>query len=394
MAASDELSVLVVSPLGRDADLIRTTLTQSGIQSEAFQDIAGAVEAFRSSDDVGALLVAEEALGDKNVAVLATALLLQSDWSDLPVLVLVAPGKQMLRNRQLEQSWAPLGKVTLLERPMHRATLMSSVKAALRARSRQYERKLAEEALRKSDKLAIVGRLASSIAHEINNPLEAIGNALYLLSSTALNPLQQEYLDIARQELDRVTEIASHTLMFNRHSNKRAQASVPEILDSVLMLYRARLAGSKIAIERRYQNTIPLICYPGELRQVFANLIGNAFDAMRGGGRIVLRERAVMHPKTCQHGIRITVADTGHGMSAGVKAKLFEAFLSTKGNQGTGLGLWVSKGIIDKHCGSIRVRSSAKNGHSGTVFSIFIPLDTRGIIDGALPTLQKTEAAD
>jgi signal transduction histidine kinase len=107
---------------------------------------------------------------------------------------------------------------------------------------------------------------------------------------------------------------------------------------------------------------------------VLANLIGNAFDATRHGGRIVLRERAAVHPMTGQHGVRITLADTGHGIPEEVKGHLFEAFKSTKGSTGSGLGLWISKGIIEKHCGSIQSRSSTRPGRSGTVFSIFIPV--------------------
>ena len=144
------------------------------------------------------------------------------------------------------------------------------------------------------------------------------------------------------------------------------------------MLYQGRLADSNTKIERRYRNGAPFTCYPGELRQVFANLVGNAFDATRKGGRILLREGPATHPKTGQNGVRITVADSGDGMSPEVTSHLFEAFKSTKGVKGSGLGLWISKGIIDKHRGSIRFRSSTRPGSSGTVFSIFIPHDIPG----------------
>ena len=376
MAASDELTVLLVCPLGRDAELIGHVLEESSIQSERHKDFVSAAEAFRSRH-VGALLIAEEALGIKAIAFLAAALAEQPAWSDLPVLVLTTRAKPTLNNRQPAREYLPLGKITLLERPMHIATLVSSVNAALRARTRQYERRLAEESLRKSEKLAVVGRLASSIAHEINNPLAAATNLLYLLSRTALDEQQQQYLETAQKELDRAAAIASQTLTFNRQSNTKEQATVPAILDSVLALFEMRLANSQITIERRYQYNAKIFCYPGELRQVFANLIGNALDASRTGGRIILRERAEVHPKTGQHGVRISVADTGHGISAEERPHLFEAFSSTKGPRGTGLGLWVSKGIIEKHGGLIRLRSSTRPGSSGTVFSIFIPLDRR-----------------
>lgn len=373
MTANHEMAVLLVAPIGRDAELIRLVLQKSGVQSEAFNEIASATEAL-SSGNFGALLIAEEALGTKGIALLASVRAEQPAWSDVPVLVLTATPSHTAKNRQHERQLLPLDNVILLDRPIRMATLVASIRAALRARSRQYERRLAEEALQKSEKFAVIGRLSASVAHEINNPLEAISNVLYLLDQTALNPQQQQYLHVAQEELQRVAEIAAHTLTFNRHSNVRGAASVSVLLDSALALYRSRLTSSGVVVESRHQNTPPLRCYPGELRQLFANLIGNAFDATRNGGRIVVRERYAMHPNTGQPGIRIILADTGHGMGADVKAHLFEPFHSTKGRHGNGLGLWISKGIVDKHGGSLRFRSSTKQGSSGTVFSIFLPL--------------------
>jgi signal transduction histidine kinase len=388
MSASDDFGVLVVSPFGRDAELIRAALVQSRLQCESLKDVAAAAEVLRSRN-VGALLLAAESIGKEDIAILAKALAEQPSWSDLPVLVMTPPGKQTLTDCQREQRYLPLGQITLLERPMRTDTLVSSVKAALHARKRQYEHRLADETFLKSEKLAVAGNLASSIAHEINNPLEAVTNLLYLLNGTSLNQQQQYYLEVARAELARVSAIAVQTLTFSPQREERRQASVSEILDSVLTLYQARLTGSNIAIERRYQHTAPLMCYPGDLRQVFLNLIGNAFDATRNGGRIILGERAVVHPRTGQRGVRILVADTGCGMSAAVKAHLFGAFNSSKGIQGIGLGLWISKEIIDKHRGSIRVRSKDKPGSGGTVFSIFLPRDARGAIEAPLPLLDK-----
>jgi signal transduction histidine kinase len=140
--------------------------------------------------------------------------------------------------------------------------------------------------------------LAARIAHEINNPLEAVTNLLYLLDATVLTDEQRGYLNAAREELMRVSEVAAQTLTFNRQRGVRGPASVSALLDSVLVLYHGRLASSNIVVERRYQNTPSLNCYAGELRQVFANLIGNAFDATRGGGRIILREREATNPQT------------------------------------------------------------------------------------------------
>lgn len=372
MSVRDGLYILLVAPTGRDAKLIADALSVSNVQSESMKDVASAIAVFRAKD-IGAMLIAEEALDLEAITHLSSALVQQPSWSDLPVLVLTMGGKETFQSRRQEWRRKSLGDITLLERPIRVATLVSSVTTALHARSRQYERRISETVLCQSEKLAALGRLASTIAHEINNPLEAVTNLLYLLDDTSLNEQQREYLTTAQQELARVSEIAAQTLTYNRQRDIKGEASISSLLDSVLVLYQGRIAGSKTKIERRYRNGAPFTCRPGELRQVFANLIGNAFDATRKGGLILLRERAAVHLKTGLAGVRITVADTGSGMSPEVKAHLFEPFKSTKGLNGSGLGLWISKGIIEKHHGSIRFRSSTKPGSSGTVFSIFIP---------------------
>ena len=178
---------------------------------------------------------------------------------------------------------------------------------------------------------------------------------------------------MAQSELARVSEIAAQTLSFNRQQDVQGLASVHKLLDSVLALYQGRLASSEIVVARDYQHTRPLHCYPGELRQVFTNLISNAFDATRRGGRILVRERAATDVRTGLPGIRITVADTGTGITIAQKKHLFEPFHSSKGNNGTGLGLWISRGIVEKHGGHMRYRSSTDSSHSGSVFCVFIP---------------------
>jgi signal transduction histidine kinase len=379
VGSGDSQLVLIVAPIGRDAMLIHRALLSGNIQSEVLPNVTAAAERIRA-EEVGALLVDEEALGSRSLALLAPALKDHAPWSALPVLILTTGGREKFQTRLQQEQVRPLGAVTWVEKPVRVATLISSVRAALLQRSLQYERRDAEEALRQSEKLALVGRMSSSIAHEINNPLESVTNLLFILETTPLSPKQREYLDMAQRELTRVSEIAAHTLTFNRQRDVRGKASLSALLDSVLALYQGRLVGLNITVERHYQNTAPFCCYPGELRQVFANLIGNAFDALRqDGGRILLRERAAAHPKSGQSGVRATIADNGEGMNSRVKATLFAAFHSTKGSNGSGLGLWISKGIVEKHHGSIRFRSSTKAGCSGTVFSVFIPLDQSGL---------------
>jgi PAS domain S-box-containing protein len=227
-------------------------------------------------------------------------------------------------------------------------------------------------------KLAATGRLAASIAHEINNPLEAVTNCLFLIGSGQLDERSRGYLGIAQQELDRVTHIATQTLRFYRQSTRPVNSDVNELLDSVIALYEPRLRSYSIAIHRRYKDVPPVHAYEGEIRQVLANFIGNAIDAMqRDGGRLTLRTAKGRDPRSGAEGVYVTVADTGCGMDAVTRSRIFEAFFSTKGDTGTGLGLWVSQTIIDKHGGRVSIRSRVRqrpDAPGGTVFRIFLPL--------------------
>jgi len=239
------------------------------------------------------------------------------------------------------------------------------------------DRKRSEEALRKTEKLAATGRLAASIAHEINNPLEAITNLLYLLSNHAdLAEPARSYVEMAEHEVRRISEITQQTLRFYRQSTLPARTNLSELLDSVLSLHQGRLRNLGIAVEKKYDSNTDLYCFAGELRQVFANLIGNAIDAMQGGGRLVIRARR-SRDWSCpeKQGVRFQVADTGYGMTPEVQKHIFEPFFTTKEVTGTGLGLWVSSEIVVKHKGSMRVRSRSQSGggSSGTIFELFFP---------------------
>jgi PAS domain S-box-containing protein len=241
------------------------------------------------------------------------------------------------------------------------------------------ERKRNEEALRKTEKLAATGRLAASIAHEINNPLEAITNLLFLLRNFCqLDEAALKYVAMAEHEAQRVAEITQQTLRFYRQSTQPTRASMNELLSSVLSLYQGRLNTLNIRVDRDYDAELDLFCFAGELRQVFANLVGNAIDASASGGRMRIRARRSCNWKTPeQTGVRFTVADTGTGMEPEVRARAFEAFFTTKEVTGTGLGLWVSHEIIVKHRGIVHLRSrtALDDPASGTVFQIFIPDD-------------------
>ncbi len=246
------------------------------------------------------------------------------------------------------------------------------------------DRKRSEEALRRSEKLAVTGRLAASIAHEINNPLEAITNLLFLLRNyNDLPDAAKQYVTMAEYEVRRIAEITQQTLRFYRQPTQPGRVTVEEVLDSVLNLYQSRIHALDLRVERDYEAGLTLFCFAGEIRQVFANLVGNSIDASSIGGRLVVRARRSRdwrNPE--QSGIRFTVADTGAGMEPEVREHIFEAFFTTKEVTGTGLGLWVSQEIILKHHGSVRVRSRTAapadgpaRTDSGTVFEIFIPDD-------------------
>ncbi len=230
-----------------------------------------------------------------------------------------------------------------------------------------------EEALRQSEKLAAVGRLASSIAHEINNPLEAVVNLIYLAKASTSNDEVKAYLESADAELGRVAQITSQTLRFHKQQSAPAVTDVVEVVNSILMLYRRKLSHDGVNLKLDVRECSSLVCYAGEIRQVLANLIGNALDAMSHGGVLHVKVREGTAWQTAQRGVRITVADTGHGMTGQTLERLYEPFFTTKEAFGTGLGLWVSAGIVKKHGGSILARSSVLPGKSGTVFAVFLP---------------------
>ena len=252
-----------------------------------------------------------------------------------------------------------------------------SIRAISSASIEITNQKKAEAALIQSEKLAAVGRLASSISHEINNPLEAITNLLYLIAHDPQLPdTIRLYVQMAQSELSRVSQIATQTLRFHRQAVAPTLVTPQELVGAVVQLYAGRLANSGIRVLEQYRTTAQILCFENDIRQIFNNLIANAIDAMRpGGGKLLIRA----HTSTDygvpegRPGVRITVADTGHGMSSATLARVFEPFFTTKDLQGTGLGLWISRGIVERHQGRLAVRSSEEERHHGTLFTLFLP---------------------
>ncbi len=234
-----------------------------------------------------------------------------------------------------------------------------------------------ETALRDSEKLAAVGRLASTIAHEINNPLESVMNLVYIAQRTESQAETRSFLAMADTELQRVKLITSKSLRFYKQSTRPQGVGCSELLDSLLTMHQSRIQNSAVLIDRRDRLTRPIVCMESEIRQVLNNLVGNAIDAMHGrGGRLVIRSREATDWRSGDQGIVITVADTGTGIDDETLQHMFQAFYTTKGIGGTGLGLWISSEIVERHRGRLLVRSRLAEPGSGTVFTLFLPFQS------------------
>ena len=273
--------------------------------------------------------------------------------------------ENLVRREDRSETWVRASAAPVLDDA-------GKVLAAVLVLSELDDQKKAQEALLRSEKLAAAGRLAASISHEINNPLEGVINLLYIaLSDETLSAHTRAQLQLADQELARVSHIATQSLRFYRQSSRPTKCNVSVLLDSVLDLLVGKLRNVDVQVTRDFQTQGSLVCFEGELRQVFMNLLSNSLDAMAGrGGRLFLRVKSVSAGK--RRGLQVAVADTGQGIDPETLSFIFEPFYTTKGNLGTGLGLWVTRDIVDKHSGSIRVRS--KKGQ-GTVFLVFLPED-------------------
>jgi two-component system, chemotaxis family, CheB/CheR fusion protein len=238
------------------------------------------------------------------------------------------------------------------------------------------DRKRAEAALIQTEKLAAVGRMAAAIAHEVNNPLEAVTNLAYLLTThPSLDDEAREYARLLLDEVGRASRITKQTLAYYRDSSTPAPVDLPELMDSVLQLHQPVMMKRNIHVRRIYRvQRASLAGFAAELRQVFANLILNAVDASPDGGQLQIKLSTVARNGGEVH---VTVADNGCGIPPPRRARLFEPFFTTKTGRGNGLGLWVSNGIVRKHGGRIRLRTSVRPGHSGSVFTVILPCSTK-----------------
>jgi PAS domain S-box-containing protein len=235
-----------------------------------------------------------------------------------------------------------------------------------------------ERTLQSAEKLASIGRIAATVAHEIHNPLDALGNLLYLIEhSEGLSDSNKTYVRLAREELERVTSISEQMLTFSRETRQPVEVRLAEVMENVLTLYAARIRRLGVVVVRNFEPSGTVNVFPGEMRQVFSNLIGNALDAMNGRGKLTLRiDQRRDWSGELGYGVRVMVCDTGPGVPEEVRDKLMEPFVTSKGEKGTGLGLWVCRGIVEKYHGQLRYRTSTVPGRSGTCFSIVLPAST------------------
>lgn len=248
--------------------------------------------------------------------------------------------------------------------------------ARLEIEAAQGRAEQAQQALIRSEKLAAVGRMAATVAHEINNPLEAVTNLIWIIGrDPGIGVETRRNLDLADEELRRVAHIAKQTLAFYRDSSSPVTVDLQEILSGVIGLYSSRLNSREVLVQHNLRHCT-IRGYAGELRQLFSNLLVNAIDAMNKGGRLSVKLAPGRAWKDGEvEGARVTIADNGSGINSEHMARLFEPFFTTKARTGTGLGLWVAKQIIEKHSGVISLRSSTRATLHYTVVSVFLPRD-------------------
>lgn len=365
---------VVIAPVGRDGDLICSLLQACGYNVESLSSIA-AIDLTKSAQIIG-LILTDEALTNDGFAALRSIIHGQPSWSDLPVILLTSGPSEPRFASYASRIRLEFRSVFLLDRPVRKEMLTSAVQVAYSSRQRQLEVRDAadrqfrsDETLRNTEKLATAGKLAATLAHEINNPLEALHNLLFLVENSSSLDEAQSFAKSSVQELERIQQIVDLTLRLHRAPSTPSLNDVAEIAASALMLFRVRLRARQI-VEDAKIGSVFAFCSAGEIRQALVNLIGNSIDAMPEGGTLSLRASNVSCDGRAY--ARLTVGDTGSGIPAEIRSNLFTQFFTTKGSRGTGLGLWLTQDIVQRNHGRLKFRSRTAPP-SGTVFSIYLP---------------------
>ena len=301
----------------------------------------------------------------------------------IPLVVIGKEGEESEAAQALRNGVSDYVRLTQLGR------LPAIIERALRERreSNKQERdrlelERAADVLRENQKLLTLGRLAASIAHEINNPLESITNLLYLMEiDRSSSQKSAEYLRLAQRELNRVVHISKQTLTFSRESSTPVRLQLAELIEEVLVLYGRNISEKDLRVVRQYESSEAITAFPGEMRQVLSNLITNAIEASERNGAVTIRIRDTRKWSDLGvRGLRFSIADNGSGVSPEARKRLGEPFFTTKGHAGTGLGLWVTRSILSRYGGNIQLRSSTSAERHGTVFSVFLPTNMRPLV--------------
>ncbi len=365
---------LVVAPLGRDGELICGLLNRAGYRSERVQQVCD-VEAIDSALLLG-LILTDEALLRGGIEAFKKVIHEQPVWSELPSILLTSSASEPSYAVAASRARIEIQSLILLDRPVRKEMLLSAIQVAHNSRQKQLQvrdatakQSQSDEALRKSEQLAATGRMMATMAHEVNNPLEALGNLLFLVENSSSLDEAHSFGQLATKELQRISEIVDHTLRFHRAPAKPGFTDVSDLAISALTLFRGKLRErhirERIKVERAFG-----YCSEGEIRQALVNLIGNAVDAMRDGGNLRIHVSPVSI-NGVEHA-RLTIADTGAGIRKEIRQNLFKQFFTTKGSSGTGLGLWLTRDIVRRNGGKLRFRSRT-DAPCGTVFTIYLP---------------------
>jgi signal transduction histidine kinase len=364
----------IVAPLGRDGELVSGFLAGLGYQCQHLAHVREA-ERIDSALLLG-LILTDEALLRGGIDAFIRIVRAQPVWSDLPSILLTSSPGESSGAALASRARMEVHSLILLDRPVRKEMLLSAIQVAYQSRQKQLQVRDAmakqfqsDEALRKSEHLAVAGRLAATMAHEVNNPLEALGNLLFLIENSASLEEAHSFGQLASKEFHRINEIVDHTLRFHRAPAKPKFTDLSELAISALTLFRGKLREhhirERITTERAFG-----YCCEGEIRQALVNLIGNAIDAMRTGGQLRVHVSPVSL-KGVEYA-RLTVADTGDGIRKEIRAQLFRQFFTTKGSSGTGLGLWLTNDIVARNGGKLRFRSRTEVP-KGTVFALYVP---------------------
>jgi signal transduction histidine kinase len=367
---------LVVAPVGRDGELICGLLNRAGYRAQCVQHVRE-VATVDSALLLG-LILTDEALLRGGIEDFRKMIHAQPGWSELPAILLTSSAGDSSYAAVGSRARTEIGSLVLLDRPVRKEMLLSAIQVAHNSRQKQLQVRDAavrqtqsDEALRKSEHLAVAGRLVATMAHEVNNPLEALGNLLYLLENSNSLEEARSFGQLAAKEFRRISEIVDHTLKFHRAPAKPAFTDVSELAISALTLFRGKLRERQIRERIKVERAFGYCC-EGEVRQALVNLIGNAVDAMREGGNLRIHVLPVSI-NGVEHA-RLTIADTGGGIRREIRKNLFKQFFTTKGSGGTGLGLWLTRDIVEKNGGRLRFRSRT-DAPSGTVFTMYLPAE-------------------